>query len=404
MKKVAALVVLLGCNAGLDPNGQTPPGPAPQQPGMTGVPGMTPMGAPPVNPPSTIDWASITPKQADAYLRKLAPILVSRPLTVAERTQIVMLGGKAIEPTLTAWLADPAFVEEGRRFIEEMLSVSGKLGDIDFGLPGYLAAYLVKNNRPWSEIITSPTCYDSNLKPIKCDSGAPYGAGVFTTRAILLSRTGRFNLTRASTITRGFACRAYPLDDSLQQRVEKSWLLPMFQALTPEEQVDDRAKNGFGNGTGCYTCHGQFSLHAQLFVKFDAAGLYHPEANGLQDPSPMAELGRSSQQGLMASHFKDAENAKKEGVNIYGKPVANLAEAMKVLASMPMFTECAANKFMDHTLGVLAGQVKYDPYMFIEIGYRARQRNADPTLADIVYSLFTHPAVVRSMLGLGGAQ
>ena len=124
---------------------------------------------------------------------------------------------------------------------------------IDFGLPGNLAAYLVKNDRPWSEIITASDCYDAAGKAIKCDSGAPYGAGVLTTRAILLSRSGRFNLTRASTITRTFACKTYPIDpEELQPRVDKTWLIDMFQANNPEEQTVEEARNGFGNGFGCY--------------------------------------------------------------------------------------------------------------------------------------------------------
>jgi hypothetical protein len=372
------------------------------------APGSMPPGSylPPSTAPfpaSTIDWATITGPQTEEYLRKLSLILVGRVLNPAERQQIAGQAGNAIPPLIAAWVADPAFVEAGRRFIEDMLSVSGRLDTVDFGLPGNLAAHLVKNNRPWSEIITARDCYDATGKPIKCDSGAPYGAGVLTTRAILLSRSGRFNLTRASTLTRTFACKTYPVPDDLQPRVDKTWLLPMFQANNPEEQVVEEARNGFGNGFGCYTCHGQFSFHAQLFVRFDGSGIYRAHATGLQDQRPEAELGRSAMPGLMASHFTDPERAKLEGVQMFGTPVANLAEATKVVASMPLFSECAAAKYLDHTLGVLAGHLKYDWRMFVEIGERARMKNADPTLANIVEALFTHPVVVRSLIaGLSG--
>lgn len=391
------------------PPGSTPaPTPAPtpgaMMPGAAGMP-------PPVTPPTSIDWGAITADRADAYLRKLSPIVVGRVLNVAERQQISKEGGKAIEPIVAAWIAEPAFVDAARRFIEEMLAVSGKLADprgsaVDFGLPANLAAFLVKNNRPWSEIITSSDCYDAALRPMKCDSGAPYGAGVLTTRAILLSRAGRFNLTRASTLVRTFACQAYPLEAELQPLVDRTWLMEMFQANTPEEQVDERARNGFGNGLGCYSCHGQFSYHAQLFVKFDGAGLYKADANGMQDTRPEAELGRSAMPGLLASHFKDPERARLEGIQLFGTPVANLGEATKVLAKHPLFAECAAHKYLDHTLGVLTGHVMYDVHMFKEIGYRARARRPDPTLGDIVYSLFTHPTVVKSLIAslFGGTR
>jgi hypothetical protein len=380
----------------------TPPAgdPAPEPSGEAPPPAAAPF------PASTIDWASIPPPHAEEYLRKLSPILVGRVLTAGERQQITAQGGRAIEPVLAAWVAEPAFVDAGRRFVEDLLSVSGRLEAIDFGLPGNLAAHLVKNSRPWSEIITSRDCYDAALKPIRCDSGAPFGAGVLTTRAILLSRSGRFNLTRAATITRTFACKTYPVEpEELQPRVDKAWLLDMFQANSPEEQTVEEAKNGFGNGFGCYQCHGQFSYHAQLFVKFDGSGMYRANATGLQDPRPEAELGRSSMPGLMASHFRDPERARLEGIQMFGTPVVNLAEATRVLAEKPLFSECAAAKYLDHALGVLSGQVKYDWRMFTEIGARARGKNADPTLANIVEALFTHPVVVRSLIaGIVGGK
>jgi hypothetical protein len=370
----------------------TPPGEPPAGPSAPTPPTAEPF------PPSTIDWAAIPAAHVEEYLRKLSPILVGRVLSAPDRADIVVQGGNAIASKVAAWVAEPAFVEAGRRFVEDLLSVSGKLDTIDFGLPGNLAAFLVKNGRPWSEIITAKDCYDAALKPIKCDSGVPYGAGVLGTRAILLSRSGRFNLTRASTITRTFACKTYPLADELQPRVDKTWLIDMFQANNPEEQTVEEARNGFGNGFGCYGCHGQFSIHAQLFVRFDSSGIYRPNATGLQDTRPEAELGRSSMPGLMASHFRDPERAKVEGIEMYGKPAANLGEATRVLTAMPLFSECAAAKYLDHFLGVLSGQIKYDWRMFEEIGARARQKHADPTLADIVEALFTHPVVVRSLI------
>jgi hypothetical protein len=385
-------LALVACSSQPAPPGETPP--------PEGTPPASPpaMPGPDAFPPSSIDWAALPVAHVEEYLRKLSPILVGRVLSAPDRAQIVVQAGEAIAPMVAAWVAEPAFVEAGRRFVEDLLSVSGKLETIDFGLPGNLAAYLVKNGRPWSEIITARDCYDAALRPIKCDSGAPYGAGVLATRAILLSRSGRFNLTRASTITRTFACKTYPLADDLQPRVDKTWLLDMFQANSPEEQTVEEARNGFGNGFGCYACHGQFSIHAQLFVRFDSSGIYRPNATGLQDTRPEAELGRSGMPGLMASHFRDADRAKVEGIEMYGKPVANLGEATRVLAAMPLFSECAAAKYLDHFLGVLSGQIKYDWRMFEEIGAKARQKHADPTLADIVEALFTHPVVVRSLI------
>jgi len=185
------------------------------------------------------------------------------------------------------------------------------------------------------------------------------------------------------------------MEEELQPHVQKDWLIPMFQAQTPEEQTDPRAKNGFGQGAACYTCHGQFSIHAQLFVKFDGKGLWQTGATGMQSEGD--ELGRSMN-GTMASHFADTVRAGKEGIEIFGKPVANLAEAAKIMARSPTFVECAANRYLDYVLGVQSGTIEYDNQVFVQMGERIRAVNPDPTFSDIAVALFTDPVVVRSII------
>jgi len=348
------------------------------------------VAAPPFN------WSTISATQTENYLRKMAPPVVDRVLTSAERTQIQAQQGRAIAPIVAAWVKEPAFVLSARRFLETSLAVSGKTPDgINFDLPGNLAAFLVQNHRPWSQIITADTCYSDALSPMPCDTGAPYTAGVLTTRAYMISRVSRYNLQRASALLRNFACRQYPMEETLQPHVQKDWLIPMFQAQSPEEQTDPRAKNGFGQGFACYTCHGQFSVHAQLFVKFAENGLWHAEATGLQ--SDLEELGRSTN-NLMASHFPDPQHAQMEGVNVFGKPVANLAAAARVMADSPTFVECAANRYLDVLLGVQSGTIVYNNDLFVDIAKRTRTQMADPSFDVIAYTLLTDPTVVTSIV------
>ena len=223
--------------------------------------------------------AELSPAEAETYLGLLVQPLVGRVLSAAEREQIVARGGAAVTTLVTAWATEPGFAEAARRLVQQKLSVSGNKDGIDFELPGHLAAYVVRHDLPWSTLITADHCVSAAGERIACDTGAPYTAGVLTTRAFLTSRASRFNLTRSSALMRAFACRKYPLEDTLQPRLDRLSLIPMFQAQTAEEQTDPRAQSGFGNGFGCYTCHGQFSAHAQLFVKFDEQGRWHADAD-----------------------------------------------------------------------------------------------------------------------------
>jgi hypothetical protein len=315
-------------------------------------------------------------------------------LTVEERASIAQQGGKAIAAIVAGWLTEPGFVASARRFVELGLQVSGQLNGVDFDLPGNLVEYVVTNARPWSEVLTSSACYDASLRPTACDSGAPFTAGVLTTRAYLIARASRFNLTRSSALMKNFACQGYPQEESLQPKIVRDRLIPMFQAQTAEEQTDDRAKSGFGNGLGCYGCHGQFSLHAQLYVKFDKTGLYRPDATGIQDPD--GELGRSLD-GLMASHLKDPAEASSERSNMFGRDVENLADAAKVVATQATFAPCAARRFLDYTLGVQNGAIEYDPALFEQVVSKAQVERTDPTLQSIVLGLLRHPTVVTSI-------
>jgi hypothetical protein len=397
---LVSVALMLGCNSG--PAGAPLGTFEPSDTRSADEP--TPDEGTPFSPdqPLVDEVAELSASQTEQYLGKIAPPVVGRVLTADERASIAQQGGKAIDAIVTAWLAEPGFVASARRFVELGLQVSGQLNGVDFDLPGNLVEYVITNARPWSEILTSSNCYDASLRLTACDSGAPFTAGVLTTRAYLIARASRFNLTRSSALMKNFACQVYPQAQTLQPMIARDRLIPMFQAQTAEEQTDERAKSGFGNGLGCYSCHGQFSLHAQLYVKFDKTGLYRPDATGIQDPD--GELGRSLD-GLMASHLKDPAEASSERSNMFGQDVDDLAAAAKVVATQATFAPCAARRFLDYTLGVQNGAIEYDPALFEQVVSKAQIEQTDPTLQSIVLSLLTHPTVVASISeSLTGAQ
>jgi hypothetical protein len=342
----------------------------------------------------------LTPELTQRYLAQLAPMLVSRELNASELEQTENAKELAIAPILANWTAEPAFAQAARLLIEQKLGVSGNRDGIDFDLPGNLAEYVVKHELPLTTFLTADYCVDALGQKRTCDTGAPFAAGVLGTRAYLVSRASRFNLTRSSTMMRAFACRAYPLEDTLQPRIERTRLIPMFQAQSPEEQTDPGAVNGFGNGFACYTCHGQFSAHAQLFVKFDLTGLWREEATGLQEPNE--ELGRSKD-GLFVSHLLNPTEAASERSQLFGHPVENLREAALTLAANPVFVECQVRNVLEYALHLDAAD-PVSPAVMVEVGKKASEQG-EPTFGSLVQATFTHPSIVEAVvLGAAGGS
>ncbi len=339
-----------------------------------------------------IDQARAAVPSADAagFARAIAPMLVARSLTPAERAQLESSGAVALRTLLEAWVQEPAFADAARDFVSVRLKASGTSATLDGSLPGNLAAYLVKNKRPHAELITSPTCRDRAGAEIPCDSGAPFGAGVLTTRVFLANNAGRFNLKRARTVLRTFACSDYPLSQQLQPSLQRAQLIELFQ----NDKPPDGTAGAFGNGVACYTCHSQFGAHAQPFVKFDSDGRWQADATGLQAPG--GEQGRSTGK-LFASHMADAAAAKSEASQYFGTPVANLADEAKVLSEHPLYLECAVRSALGYVLALSESEANaLPPEVVSEIVAEAKAREPRPSFARLVVEAFSHPSMVAS--------
>ncbi len=336
----------------------------------------------------------LTMEEQRVYLGAIAPWLIGRVLNQTELE--ALSAADDVSTVIESWRDEPGLADAARRFIDNLLFTGGSAGDIDFNLPGNLAHTVTRNHLPWREILTSSQCYDAAGKAIECDTGAPYAAGLLTTRAYLASRAGRFNLTRASAMLGAFICRSYPLPVLEEPHIEKSRLLVLFRAETAEEQEDARAQAGFGNGSECYNCHGQFSLHAQPFVRFDEAGLWHENATGLQDESPEAELGRSVG-GLMTSHLEAPEEARSEQSQMLGQPVDNLTGVAQVVAESELFIPCQSRHLLEAVFSVDSEQ-PVSPSLIDKITATASERNVEPTFHDLVVSTFAERRVIDIFL------
>lgn len=334
--------------------------------------------------------------QVRFYLKRIAPTFAGRSLNYDENQQIDAQGEDAIFPIIEAWTTEPGFGEAIRYLVQTQLHASGQNNGIDFELPGNLAAQVAREGLPWTTLLTADYCVDATGAHIECDTGAPYSAGVLATRAYLSANKGRFNLGRAKLMLETFACRVYPMETNVQVPLEKEILIPMFRAETEDEQQVAEAEGGFGNGIGCYFCHSQFGAHAQLFVKYDAEGLFVPDASGLQNPED--ELGRSFD-GLYTSHMNDPLDAASEASQMFGEPVANLREAAEVLTDSRMFTECTVKSLLANAFGLLAGaNPDVDSLLLASLADDVTAIDDDPSIGQYIIEVFTDERVIDAVV------
>lgn len=343
----------------------------------------------------TAATAQADTEQTRFYLARLSSMVVGRPLNSSELETISKSGRDAIDPIVSAWLTTDSFHESTRDFVDGFLLTSGVKEDIDYNTPGYLARHLSKSGQPFSRIITSDNCVNASGAQVACDSGAPRGAGVLTTRAFLAKTAGPYNISRAGKLLNYFTCSSYALEANVEPRLAIADLIDMFASTN--------GPTSFGNGSNCYFCHSQFGLHAQLFIKYDKLGRYQPNATGMQDPSPNALPGYAPN-NTYSSHLKDPARAASEKTRYFGRDVSSLREAAEVIVRAPSFYPCVVQRVMAHYLRMNPDQMKtVHVDVARSIARSVLARDAEPTLAAILKGIVTNPTVVSSMRTPGGA-
>jgi hypothetical protein len=338
----------------------------------------------------------LTEDQVRFYLARVAPVVAGRSLTYDEFQAIGAQGEDAIDPMIRGWVTEPGFAEAIRYLVQEQLHASGEREGVDYELPGNLAAQIAREGLPWSTILTADHCVSAAGEPIECDTGAPYAAGVLATRAYLIANKGRFNLSRAKLMLETFACRVYPMETTIQIPLEKPVLIPMFRAQTSAEQTVEEAEGGFGNGDGCYTCHSQFGAHAQLFVRFDADGIWRADATGQQNPYD--ELGKSFD-NLYTSHMFDPFAAAEEDSEVFGQQVENLRDAGEVITDSELFPQCTVKNLVAHAFDLHAGASDdISPELISAIAVGLTADTPDPSIGDYVIDVFTNEQVIDAVV------
>ena len=318
-----------------------------------------------------------------ALLQRIAPMVLGRGMTQNERKELKE-DKSSIEKMLKDWTRDSFFSKSIRYWAETSLATSGERDGINFNLPGNLVEYVVRNNRPLNEILTADYCINQKLKKRDCDTQAPFGAGVVTTRAYMVSHNGSFNLRRGHHLINLFLCQSVPLDSDTQPLDKKEILFKYFQVTKADEAPDDFPQ--FGNGEACYFCHAQFAPITQPFVKFDRLGMYIKNANGQIDLN--LHFGQSTST-LYASHYDETKLSSSEASQYLGKPTNNLAEAMQALTKHKRFKPCLAKNLIEHFFQINSKSKDQSiPFSF----YEEISENVNTTMSfsDFIIGILTH--------------
>ena len=324
--------------------------------------------------------------QAVSYLSIFSSQIVHRPLTAAEVTQVRNSGAAVFQQILDKWFLEAEFLNSSQIYIENLLRTSGVTATADYNLPGYLGRDVARKNRPYSDLITANSCVNSAGQNISCDTAAPFVAGVLTTKAYLTTAKGAYNISRAGKLMDKFLCTTYPLADVEEPKLRQEELIGQFAT-----------QNGtitFGNGNNCYSCHSQFGLHAQFFVKFDLNGNYIPNATGIQNT--LATDGFSNN-GLATSHLKDPARSGLENSHILGKNAANLADAATIIVQSSRFLPCAVKSMMQYYMRLTSQNIEtIKPDLYSEIARQAKLKQAAPSISHLLSSIITDPSVYNS--------
>jgi hypothetical protein len=173
-------------------------------------------------------WAQSEGDQALSYMAYLSSQIVHRPLTAAETSSLRTGGRQAIRSVAQGWVSEAAFQDSAQQYIETLMMASGTLDGVDYSLPGYLGRDIARRTRPYADLLRATSCVNRAGQNIACDTGAPYAAGILTTRAYMASTKGAYNIARASKMMRRFLCTEYPLPEVEEPKLAAADLIPQF--------------------------------------------------------------------------------------------------------------------------------------------------------------------------------
>lgn len=205
--------------------------------------------------------------------------------------------------------------------------------------PAYLGAYIVEQNRPYSEILTANYCVErrneSNdfIRVDDCNMDSnrpPVQAGVLSVPALLKKDAGAQNIRRAARTSSRFLCIDYP--DGQDQGRSASEISPRYGGTMfgYEEQ--------FMDGKPCSSCHSTLTDRSMVFRFFDDDGVFQSsrsildvEEGFLYDPIT-GEEGAQGETHRLPAFYK-------------GQQIDSLADLGQEISKDSRFSRCATQGF-----------------------------------------------------------
>ncbi len=230
---------------------------------------------------------------------------------------------------------NPAFVSTMRTYHQAFFEMSGMEDDINYDEPANLAAYLIRENMDFRDILRATYCVNNDLERIDCSSFEgntqmqdTYAAGVITTQAFLRNWESSFNFVRTRETLKAFGCEEYP--DSTDAGMTRR-----------EVETGVHTWECTNCVPSCYSCHSTMNARATLFYDFDINGVFD-----LDPPNRTRTLndegGPSQRTDLLIEGAAPRFN---------GQVMNNLRDYALALSDTPKFTQCLARRLTLYSIG-----------------------------------------------------
>jgi len=251
------------------------------------------------------------------------------------------------EALVSAYIADPRFADTQVEFWKNTFKMGGS-AELDSA--GVLAAQLVVEGRPLTELLTATTgtcpTYDPNTQiftPVDCDNGVAVHAGLLTHPGMNAHFTSNMAFRRVRWVQETFACTAFPAE-----------LAPEPEALSDTALYtapwEFTSISGIANGGDidfldyesvvCANCHATMNHMAPLFGYFDDLGILSGE---IAVPKPVD----GNPPTALIDWLPDGETT---GWRV-DAPAADLPALGAVMSADPRVAECSVARAWNWAMG-----------------------------------------------------
>ena len=253
----------------------------------------------------------------------------------------------AYETLVAAYIADPRFADMQVEYWKNTFKMGGS-AELDSA--GILAAQLVVEGRPLTELLTATTgtcpTYDPNtgiFTPVDCDNGVPVHAGLLTHPGMNAHFTSNMAFRRVRWVQETFACTAFPAE--LSDEPESLSDTALYTAPWEFTSISGVANGGDIDfldyeSVVCANCHATMNHMAPLFGYFDDLGVLSTD---IAVPKPVD----GNPPTALIDWLPDGEPT---GWRV-DAPAADLPALGAVMAADPRVAECSVARAWNWAMG-----------------------------------------------------